>query len=302
MVHTVLVTGSSGFLGRAVVSRLKSLGHTVVGIDPADSADAGFLHIQGGLSDIGPLSEVLTSHKITHVIHAGGVSGAMLYADHPWRVLEINVAESLALLKAALETGVKVFAYCSSVSAMGDFYEPAPIGDDHPMQPVNTYGCSKAAVEMVLRGLWRRTELDICSLRLTAIYGPGRRTSLVVDEIVAAACEGRPACPAATTDWPYIFIDDAADAIVAACFSKTRRQLGYFIAYPEQVALTDFAAAAAAAGRPVHLQIDDRYPPAARSALDVDAGIRDFGFNPKVDHREGIRRMIAARTALGTCN
>ena len=40
-------------------------------------------------------------------------------------------------------------------------------------------------MDMVLRGLWGRVKLDLCSLRFSSIYGPGRRTSLVVDDIVA---------------------------------------------------------------------------------------------------------------------
>ena len=70
---------------------------------------------------------------------------------------------------------------------------------------------------------------------------PGRSTRFVVDDIVAAATHGEPASVEPVTDWPYIYIDDAADAAVAACFSVRRRQLFYFIAYPEQVTLEDFA-------------------------------------------------------------
>lgn len=221
----------------------------------------------------------------------------MVLADAPWEVIEINVGGSLALLQAALSANVQTFVFCSSVSAVGGFHENGAIGEDYPMRPDNTYGCSKAAMEMVLRGLWRRTSLDLCSLRLTTIYGPGRFTSNVVDEIVAAACEGRIARPSAVADWPYIFVDDAADAVIAACFSSARQQLGYYLAYPEQVELADFAAAAAQAGRAVVLEVDETIAPTLRGPLNIDAAIRDFAFDPKTDHREGVRRMIAARAA-----
>ena len=39
-------------------------------------------------------------------------------------------------------------------------------------------------MEMVLRGLWRKIPLDLCSLRFTVIYGPGRETTFTVEEIV----------------------------------------------------------------------------------------------------------------------
>ena len=88
------------------------------------------------------------------------------------------------------------------------------------MRPASTYGCSKAAMDYVLRGLWKKVPLDICSLRLTAVYGPGRQTEFNVDTIVRAALAGQPARLDPLTDWPYIYVDDAADAAIAACFSR----------------------------------------------------------------------------------
>ena len=95
-------------------------------------------------------------------------------ADDPVGVMGINVVGSLNLLRAAVEAGVKTFVYCSSVSALGNFYEDEPVGEEYPLRPTSTYGASKAAVDIVLRGLWGKIPLDLCSLRYTAIYGPGQ--------------------------------------------------------------------------------------------------------------------------------
>jgi nucleoside-diphosphate-sugar epimerase len=295
MTNRILVTGASGFLGSAVIPRLLARCDAVVGLDPAPPAHAGIRHVEDDLSDPARLRALLAEAQITHVLHAGGVSGPMVMPDRPDRVMAINVGGSLNLLLAALETGVKTFIYCSSVSAIGDFYEPVPIDDDYPMRPTTPYGCSKAAIDMVLRGLWRKTALDLCSLRFAGIYGPGRRTAFVIDEIVNAAVERRPANVEPASDAPFIYIEDAADAAVAACLSDRRRQLHYFLAYPEQVALTDLAAAAEAAGAPVKLEIDEAREPARRGPVDIGPATRDFGFVPKIDHRTGVARMIAAR-------
>ena len=232
------------------------------------------------------------------MIHAGGVSGPMVLAEEPAKVIDINVGGSLNLLQACLETSVSTFVYCSSVSALGDFYEPNPFGADFPLHPINTYGCSKAAMEMVLRGLWKRVPLDLCSLRFTSVYGPGRRTSLIIDEIVDAALQHQPVAVEPTSDWPFIFIDDAADAAVAACFSQRRRQLHYFISYPEQVSLEQIIDAAAQSRTRPNVGIDASRPQVRRGPLDIGPARRDFGFAPKVDHRAGIAAMIAARRAL----
>jgi len=289
----VLVTGASGFLGAMVMARLLEAGHQAIGLDPAPGPDPARRHVIDDLSDRRRLLKILRAENVTHVLHCGGVSGPMVLADEPARVMDINVSGSLNLLQAALNGGVKTFVYCSSVSAIGNFYEKDPIADDYPLRPDSAYGCSKAAMDMVLRGLWKRVPLDLCSLRFTSIYGPGRRTRFVVDDIVSAALSGEPALVDAATDWPYIYIDDAADAAVAACFSAGRRQLLYFIACPEQVTLEELAAVAGrAAGKPSRLAINDTSPRAARGPLDIAPAQRDFGFVPKVDHRQGVRRMV----------
>jgi nucleoside-diphosphate-sugar epimerase len=286
-----LVTGSSGFVGRAIMARLAAAGQKAVGLDPKPAATT---QVTDDLSDRARLRELIARETITHIIHAGGVSGPMVMADDPAGIIAINVTGSLNLLNEAMAGGVTTFVYCSSVAAIGNFYEPAPIGEDYPMRPASTYGCSKAAMDFVLRGLWRKVPLDICSLRLTAVYGPGRQTEFNVDTIVRAALARQPARLDPLTDWPYIYVDDAADAAIAACFSPTRQQLAYFVAHPERVTPQDIADACGAAGHPVRLKIDTSKPAAARGLVDIEAAARDFGFRARVGHREGIRRMIEA--------
>ncbi|HEY6858828.1 MAG TPA: NAD(P)-dependent oxidoreductase [Pseudolabrys sp.] len=289
--NVTLVTGASGFLGHAVMKLLIQNGHRAIGLDPRPSATTQVLD---GLSDRETLNALLRREQITHIIHAGGVSGPMVMADDPVGIIAINVVGSINLLRAAMETGVKTFIYCSSVSALGNFYENEPVGEDYPLRPTSPYSASKAAMDMVVRGLWGKVPLDLCSLRFTVIYGPGRQTVFTVEKIVGAALAGKVARIEPMTDWPYIYIDDAAEAAVSACFAEGRKQVSYFIAHPEKVTPGDIAAAAAAAGKPVRLEIDNSKPVAARGPVDTDTPARDFGFRAKVGHREGIRRMIEA--------
>ena len=289
--NVTLVTGASGFLGKAVMKLLAEQKQRTIGLDPRASATT---QVVDDLSDRSKLAKLLTGEKVTHIIHAGGVSGPMVLADDPVKVITINVLGSLNLLYAALDTGVRTFIYCSSAAALGSFHESVPVDENYPLRPNNTYSASKAAMEMVMRGLWGKIPLDLCSLRFTVIYGPGRETTYTVEEIVGAALAGRAARIAPMADWPYVYIDDAARAAVQACYAKGRKQLSYFIAHPEKVTPDDIAAAAAAAGKPVRIEVDASRPRADRGPLDVEPAARDFGFRAQVGHREGVRRLIEA--------
>src|SRR5215831_3679709 len=110
-----LVTGASGFLGKAVTKLLAENSLRAVGLDPRPSSTT---HVVDALSDRQKLKMLLTAEKITHIIHAGGVSGPMVLADDPAEVIAINVLGSLNLLYAALESGVSTFVYCSSAAAL----------------------------------------------------------------------------------------------------------------------------------------------------------------------------------------
>src|SRR5215510_11708207 len=160
-----LVTGASGFLGHATMKLLDQNGRRAIGLDPVPSATADIID---DLSDRPCLKARLADNKVTHIIHAGGVSGPMVMLDDPIGIIAINVAGSLNLLRAAMEAGVKTFIYCSSISALGDFYESQPVSEDYPLRPNSTYGASKAAMDMVLRGLWGQNPNGSV---LVALYG-----------------------------------------------------------------------------------------------------------------------------------
>ncbi len=89
-----LVTGASGFLGKAVVKQLADISQHTIGLDPRPSATT---QVVDNLSDRARLKALLNAEKVTHIIHAGGVSGPMVLADDPVEVIAINVLGSLEL-------------------------------------------------------------------------------------------------------------------------------------------------------------------------------------------------------------
>jgi nucleoside-diphosphate-sugar epimerase len=101
--EVTLVTGSSGFLGTSVMKLLAENSQRAIGLDPRASATTQMID---DLSDRARLKKLLAAEKVTHIIHAGGVSGPMVLAGDPVAVVAINVLGSLNLLYAAIDTGV----------------------------------------------------------------------------------------------------------------------------------------------------------------------------------------------------
>ena len=145
----------------------------------------------------------------------------MVMADDPAGVIAINVTGSMNLLNEAMAGGVddvrlllvgrgdrKFLREGADRRGLSD----AAGLDLWLLQGRDGLSCCAACGSKV--------PLDICSLRLTAVYGPGRQTEFNVDTIVRAALAGKPARLDPLTDWPYVYVDDAADAAIAACFSE----------------------------------------------------------------------------------
>ena len=241
MADTVaLVTGASGFLGQSVMKLLAQNAQRAIGLDPRPSATT---QVIDDLSDRTRLAALLAREKITHIIHAGGVSGPMVMADDPAGVITINVTGSMNLLYEAMAAGVTTFVYCSSVAAIGNFYEREPIGEDYPMRPTSTYGCSKAAMDSCCAGCGAKCRSTSARCGSPRSTGPDGRPSSTSTRSCARRSPVQPARLDPLTDWPYVYVDDAAEAAIAACFAKGRKQLAYFIAHPERVTPDDIAAA-----------------------------------------------------------
>ncbi len=288
----VVVTGASGFVGGLAARRLCAAGHTVLGIDP-NPPDPGARHqaLVSDMLDAAELRRTFADFRPTHVLHAGGVSGPMVLADQPMRVMAINVTAGMNLLEASVAAGVGRCVSCSSMAAVGETRDES-VPDAPPMRPTSTYGASKAAFDYILLGLHGRIPMQLCALSLTAVYGPGRRTPLLLTDIVAAAIARRPLAIPALQPWPYIYGEDAADACIGALFAPALRQLRYNIAFPEHVGLQAITDALHAVGLTPRLTIDPTRTHAARAPMNIDAARRDLGFAPRVGIAEGIRRLV----------
>ena len=162
----ILVTGSSGRVGRKVVAALLDQGRAVRGFDLIHSGrdDAQFTEVVGSLDD--PAAVALATEGLNYVLHLGAF---MSWAQEDrGAMFRSNVEGTRLLLDASASAGVRRFVFASS----GEVYpesapERLPLTEDHPLQPNSSYGLTKLLGEELVRFHMRQGRMETVILRFS---------------------------------------------------------------------------------------------------------------------------------------
>ncbi len=151
----ILLTGSSGWLGRYLAPRLQKAGHVVTGLDIAPGPDTQIL---GSVADPAVVARGF-SQGIDAVIHAGALHKPDIARYPVSAFVDVNVTGTLNLLEAARAAGHDRFVMTSTTSLMISRAIRAEAGDAAvwldeeaaPLAPRNIYGVTKLAAEGLCR-------------------------------------------------------------------------------------------------------------------------------------------------------
>lgn len=166
----VLLTGSSGRLGRALAPRLAAAGHDVTGLDVVPGPLTDML---GSVADRALVDRSFADHGIEAVIHAGGLHQPDMARLPKSAFIDTNVSGTLNLIEAAARAGHDRFLFTSTTSLMisaaihdGAGAAAAWIDEDlAPLEPRNIYGVTKLAAERLCRLAHIDHGMDVFVLR-----------------------------------------------------------------------------------------------------------------------------------------
>jgi UDP-glucose 4-epimerase len=167
----ILVTGSSGHLGEALMRTLPALGHEAVGIDIVPSP---FTTIAGSIVDRATVDAAMRG--VEGVLHAATLHKPHVATHSRQAFVDVNVTGTLNLLEAAVASKVRSFVFTSTTSAFGDALTPprgAPaawITEDVVPIPKNIYGATKTAAEDLCRLFHRDHGLPVLVLRTSRFF------------------------------------------------------------------------------------------------------------------------------------
>ena len=250
----LLITGGAGFIGSHTCLVLLEAGHRLVVLDDFSNSSPESLRRVLELAGLAPGDPRLATvagdirssddlerafqaaaQPIEAVVHFAGLKAVGESVQDPLRYWDVNVAGSRCLLAAMQRQGCRTLVFSSSATLYG-LPEQVPIAESAPIQPINPYGHTKAAVEQLLADL-AASEAGWRIARLRYFNPVGAHPSGRIGEdplgqpnnlfpfISQVAVGRRPELQVFGADWPtpdgsgvrdYIHVMDLADGHRAA--------------------------------------------------------------------------------------
>jgi len=167
----ILVTGSAGHLGEALMRTLPAAGHDAVGIDIKPSP---FTHHVASIADREVVKRCMRG--VEAVLHAATLHKPHVATHARQDFVDTNVTGTLNLLEEASLARVRAFVYTSTTSAFGRALVPPPgapaawITEDVTPVPKNIYGVTKVAAEELCELFHHRSSLPCLVLRTSRFF------------------------------------------------------------------------------------------------------------------------------------
>jgi len=274
-----LVVGGSGFVGRYLVDRLRSLGHSVTSLSRARGFDI--------LRDELPLA------GIHHVFHLAARTGVADSWRHTFDFLHTNICGTARLLEQCRQrdcpvTFLSTFLYATQENRSAKEMDRIEI--THP------YGLSKHVGEQICTLFADQFGLRIVILRPSNIYGPGQSANFLIPHVVSQILDDRITEVEVNDLAPardYIHIADVVDGMILSMQANagTIFNLGSGTAHSVED-IIQLASAVAGVNKPYHQTGRTRPRDVGRAVVDISS-IRDaVGWSPRITLESGLRSVV----------
>lgn len=317
---SILVTGGVGLIGAFVTRHLVERGVRPVLYDLR--FDAGFLKglegqydfVSGDVTSLPRLLETIDEYEVQRIIHTAWILAPESQANPP-RAVSVNIGGTLNVLEAARLRGVTRVVFTSSKglygTIVGEYGHPTykPYDEDYRKEPVVIYDATKQMAEQLGFNYRRDYNVDFIALRFAMPYGPGkalRHSKITTSQIIEAGLADVPFVLPQGGDQlnDYVYVKDAAAAIVSACFVEHTEHAAFNIGCGKLMSLRDLATAVVeifpraqitigpgldflGIGRPIY------------GVMDISRARRELGFEPQYDFRAAVRDYVATVKELG---
>jgi nucleoside-diphosphate-sugar epimerase len=196
--NSILVTGASGFVGKALVEALRRRGD----------------HVLTHTRENGDLSQTeLTATGVRHVYHLAAKTFVPDSWNDPQSFYRVNVLSTAGVMEYCRRNAASVTLLSSYVYGRP---ERLPIAEDHPVRAFNPYSHSKLLSEQIAQFYQSAFGVPITIVRAFNLYGPGQPRHFLIPTLIAQALPTDGETIVAEDGDPrrdYIFISDLIDLL-----------------------------------------------------------------------------------------
>ena len=309
----IVVTGGTGFLGRALLSALVREGHSPVALvrRPDAASEIAARHgasvraIEADPTSAHAIRQTLRNAAPKIVFHLAG--GRVASSSGGLREnLAANLTPTVELIEALEGASLDAFVLVSTGEVYGR--QDGPFHEDLPTRPSTAYAASKVAAEAVVLGLHGARGLPAIVARLGVVYGPGPWASvsggsasgMLLPRLISAALAGKrfPMSPGTQTR-DFLYVEDAARALIALSVApRARGRIVNVGAGTSEPVGKVAARLLGELGQPIALELG-AVAHAANEILDYRLDVTRLteltGFSPRWTLEEGIREMARGR-------
>jgi UDP-glucose 4-epimerase len=228
----LLVTGSEGFIGKHLVTKLLSEGYVVYGISLPPTAGIKHPNYHYTCLDIlnrEKLSRYFENLMFDAVIHLAALTTHEELTKDKERTLRINLEGTLNLLEEFKKTKSIKFIFASTGKVYGRI-QALPLSEDHPTNPINILGKTKLVAEKLIDFFSYDPTQQFIVLRMFNVYGPGQRSYFLIPTILSQLQDGNDIITLGNIHdkRDYIFIEDVVEAVITVLRKKLPEGLSIF--------------------------------------------------------------------------
>lgn len=318
----IFITGGVGFIGFYLTRKLIEKGYFVTTydaylnyIEPEKSnynsylnyrleklrpfLDSGKLKmIRGDIRNKNEISRALTEEKPDVVVHLAALAISTASQKFSEDAMNINLNGTVNILEAIRECKtIKRFIYTSSSMVYGNF-EYSPADENHPRSPLEIYGGTKKAGEVLTKVFARQFDFEYVIIRPSAVYGATDSNKRVSQLFVENALKGKPLIlhNAGESKLDFSFVEDVADGFVLAIEKTNAKNETFNITRGEGRSLKELAEIVKMHIPTTKIEMrpapkDEKRP--ERGALDISKAKKILGYSPKTNLEDGMKEYIS---------